>query len=112
MMDRDEVRRIARLAHLEYPRVKDAGGKLVEPEEHLIDDQTLDRLAKDMDQILGYVRQLEELDVSEVEPTSHGVDLPPNMRQDVPEEGADPEALLEGAPARAEHAVSVPKIVE
>lgn len=111
-MDRDEVRRIARLAHLEYPRVRDDRGAWAEPEEHLIDDQTLDRLARDMDQILGYVRQLEEVDVSNVAPTSHGVDLPPNMREDAVEEGADPEALLQGAPARAEDAVSVPKIVE
>ena len=111
-IDEAEVRRIARLAHLEYPRVRDRDGRWVEPEEHLIDDATLKKLAADVTQILEHVKELEQLDVSSVEPTSHGVPLPPLMRPDEAEEGIDPERLLEGAPARAGDAVSVPKIVE
>ena len=102
-IDREEVRRIARLAHLEYPRGS---------EEHLIDDETLAKLAADITQILEHVKELKELDVSNVEPTSHGVPLPPVMRDDAAVEGIDPERLLEGVPSRAGDAVSVPKIVE
>jgi aspartyl-tRNA(Asn)/glutamyl-tRNA(Gln) amidotransferase subunit C len=112
-IDEAEVRRIARLAHLEYPRVRDREGSWVEPDEHLIDDATLRKLAADITQILEHVKALSEVDVSNVEPTSHGVPLPPLFREDEPEtERIDPERLLEGAPARSGGAVSVPKIVE
>ena len=111
-IDEAEVRRIARLAHLEYPRVRDRDGRWVEPDEHLIDDETLRRLAADITQILEHVKELERVDVSSIDPTSHGVPLPPLMRADEPEEGIDPERLLEGVPSRAGDAVSVPKIVE
>lgn len=111
-IDEAEVRRIARLAHLEYPRVKDRTGAWVEPDEHLIDAETLRKLASDINQILEHVKQLEQVDVSNIEPTSHGVPLPPLFRADEAHEGIDPEKLLEGAPARAGEQVSVPKIVE
>jgi aspartyl-tRNA(Asn)/glutamyl-tRNA(Gln) amidotransferase subunit C len=111
-IDEREVRRIARLAHLEYPRIKDRDGRWIESDEHLIDDGTLRKLAADITQILEHVRELESIDVSGVEPTSHGVPLPPLLREDEPRPGIDPEKLLEGAPSRTGDAVSVPKIVE
>jgi aspartyl-tRNA(Asn)/glutamyl-tRNA(Gln) amidotransferase subunit C len=111
-IDGKEVRRIARLAHLEYPRLKDREGRWVEPDDHLIDDATLDKLAADITQILEHVRELESVDVEGIEPTSHGVPLLPRLREDEPHPGTDPEKLLEGAPSRTGDAVSVPKIVE
>ncbi|MEJ7735104.1 MAG: Asp-tRNA(Asn)/Glu-tRNA(Gln) amidotransferase subunit GatC [Polyangiaceae bacterium] len=51
----DEVRAVARLAHLE------------------IGDDELPRLTRDLGQILGYVAQLSELDVSDVPPTLGGL---------------------------------------
>jgi aspartyl-tRNA(Asn)/glutamyl-tRNA(Gln) amidotransferase subunit C len=51
----DEVRAVARLAHLE------------------IGDAELPRLTHDLGQILGYVAQLSELDVSDVPPTLGGL---------------------------------------
>jgi aspartyl-tRNA(Asn)/glutamyl-tRNA(Gln) amidotransferase subunit C len=84
----------------------------VEPDEHLLDGATLKKLAADITQILEHVKELTEVDVSNVEPTSHGVPLPPLLREDEPVQEIDPQRLVEGAPARAGDAVSVPKIVE
>jgi aspartyl-tRNA(Asn)/glutamyl-tRNA(Gln) amidotransferase subunit C len=111
-IDKDEVRRIARLAHLEYPRVQGRDGRFEEPAEHLIEDATLERLAADLNQILDHVRELESLDTANVPPTSHPVPLASRMREDVAGEPRDPEDLLAAAPARVENAISVPRIVE
>jgi aspartyl-tRNA(Asn)/glutamyl-tRNA(Gln) amidotransferase subunit C len=111
-IDRAEARRIARLAHLELPRVRAPDGRWSEPNEPLIDDATLDRIASDMNEILAYVAKLSEVDVSNVPPTNHGVTARPAFRADVVEAGASPDSLLEGVPRRSDHGVLVPKIVE
>jgi aspartyl-tRNA(Asn)/glutamyl-tRNA(Gln) amidotransferase subunit C len=111
-IDKAEVRRIARLAHLEYPRVQDKDGAWVEPPDHLIDDETLDGLAKDLGQILDHVKELDEVKVEGVEPMSHAVQLPTAFRRDDPRESLDIERALGSAPARSGNAILVPKIVE
>ena len=111
-IDKSEVRRIARLASLEYPRVQDREGNWIEPEAHLFDDALLERLAADLSGILDHVRSLDAVDVTGVEPTRHGVPVETRLRKDEPEPWPEPEALLEGVPERVENAISVPRIVE
>jgi aspartyl-tRNA(Asn)/glutamyl-tRNA(Gln) amidotransferase subunit C len=105
-IDREEVRRIARLAHLEHPR---AAG---EPTDHLMSDEVLSDLANDLSQILEHVKELETLDTRDVPPTAHGVPLPPLFREDVPGEPRSTDALLAETPERSGDAVCVPRIVE
>lgn len=112
-ISKEEVRRIARLAHLEYPRVAGKDGVLTEPADHLIDDATLEALARDVGNILDHVRELDALDLTGVEPTSHAVRLAPELRADEPRaEPFESERVLEAAPRRVGEAVSVPRIVE
>jgi aspartyl-tRNA(Asn)/glutamyl-tRNA(Gln) amidotransferase subunit C len=111
-MDREEVRRLARLAQLEYPRVQDAEGRWREPDALLIDDATLDALARELTQILAHVRQLEEVDVEGVEPTAHGVPLPTRLRADEPGEALPTDLALDQAPARLADGFAVPKVLE
>lgn len=111
-IDKDEVRRIARLAHLEYPRIQNKDGAFVEPPEHLLDDAALEQLASDLNTILDHVRELSAVDTQDVPPTSHPVPLRSRMREDVPGEPRDPEVLLAAAAQSIEGAVCVPRIVE
>jgi aspartyl-tRNA(Asn)/glutamyl-tRNA(Gln) amidotransferase subunit C len=111
-IDKEEVRRIARLAHLEYPRVQGKDGAWEEPAEHLIDDATIEKLAQDLGQILDHARLLDEVKVEGVEPMSHAVALPTAFRRDDPRESLDVERALAAAPARSGNAILVPKIVE
>src|SRR5687768_12294765 len=99
-IDKSEVRRIARLAHLEFPRVQNKDGTWSEPSEHLFDDATLEKLAGDISRFLEHMRDLDSVDVSGVEPTSHGVPLPTAFREDVAGHVLETERALEGAPAR------------
>ena len=104
--DRDEVRRFARLAYLELPPSELADA------DALIDDARLDRLAHDLGRILDYVDQLGELDLDGVPPTSHGVPLPPLLRDDEVRPGLPTERALAGAPEIAGEAFCVPKVIE
>ena len=62
--------------------------------------------------ILAYVDKLRRLDVSGIEPTSHGQPVYNVLREDVPEPGLDPERVLANAPARLRDTFKVPRIVE
>ena len=92
----DEVRRIAVLARL----------RLSPEEEQVFQGQ--------LSAILDYVAQLEELDVSGVEPMTHALaagDLPP-LREDVVRPSLPPDEALANAPAREGTCFKVPRIIE
>jgi aspartyl-tRNA(Asn)/glutamyl-tRNA(Gln) amidotransferase subunit C len=91
----EEVRRIAALARL----------RLSPGEE--------ERLAGELSAILDYVRQLEELDVSGIEPMTHALaagETP--FREDQVLPGLPPDEALANAPARAGNCFLVPRIIE
>jgi len=88
------VRKVARLA------------RIAEPEERLAS------LAQELNGIIAWIEQLNEVDVEGVEPmtSAEAVALP--MREDVVTEGGDPEKVLANAPKRAGTFYVVPKVVE
>lgn len=63
-------------------------------------------------QVLGYIEQLKELDVSEVEPMSHAIPLVNVTRPDAIRPGLSQEDALRNAPSAANGLFMVPKIVE
>jgi aspartyl-tRNA(Asn)/glutamyl-tRNA(Gln) amidotransferase subunit C len=91
---KDEVRRVARLAQLE------------------LDDAELDKLTGELDAILGYVRALERVDVSAVEPTAHVVLDRLPLRHDEPAPSLDRAAVLAAAPRADAGGFAVPAYVE
>ena len=110
-IDRDEVLKVARLAYLELPRVMQDGA-WVEPNERLIDDAAADKLVTDLAGILGYVSQLDDLDLDGVKPTSHGVPLPTRYRPDTRGDSLPTERALQDAPSRVGDGFAVPKVIE
>ena len=93
-VDADMVRRIARLARL----------KLAEGE--------AEALEKELSGILDWVRQLDELDVSGIEPMTSVVEMTLKKRADVVTDGNIADEILANAPARQDHLLVVPKVVE
>ncbi len=108
----EEVRRIARLSNLEYPQIQDEAGIWVEPPDPLLSDTQCHKLAVELGKVLEHVERLQEVDISGVEPSSHGVPLPTRFRTDEPQEPIESERVLSGAPLRVGNAFSVPKIIE
>jgi len=84
--------------------VKLARIELTPEEEH--------RLAPQLGEVLQYVEKLNELDVSDVEPTAHATPLSNVMREDEPRESLSQEEALRNAPKTANGLFVVPKIVE
>lgn len=70
------------------------------------------RLGSQLGDILGYVKKLEELDVSNVEPMAHAVPLHNVMRADQVQPSITNEEALANAPKKANGLFVVPKIVE
>ncbi|HPR83619.1 MAG TPA: Asp-tRNA(Asn)/Glu-tRNA(Gln) amidotransferase subunit GatC [Pontiellaceae bacterium] len=65
-----------------------------------------------LDQVLTYVEQLGELDVSAVEPTAHAMPLVNVLRDDTPRASLDPKTVIANAPAARDGQILVPKIME
>ncbi len=86
---RDEARRIAALAHLEF------------------DDAGLDRMAAEMTTILGYIDQLRDADVA-----SPAIGDATPMRDDEARPGIPRELVDANAPAFENGFFVVPKVIE
>ena len=70
------------------------------------------RLGEQLQQILSYIEKLNELDVSQVEPTAHATPLTNVTRPDVVKPSLPTEEALRNAPACANNLFLAPKIVE
>ena len=92
MISRQEVEHVARLARLHF------------------DEDELARLQPELAQIIDYVRQLAELDLSGLEPTSHAVPLKNVLRPDEPVPGLTLEEAVGNGPDVERGQFVVPRI--
>jgi aspartyl-tRNA(Asn)/glutamyl-tRNA(Gln) amidotransferase subunit C len=63
-----------------------------------LDPSAKEKLQTDMEAILGYIEQLNELDVSKIEPTAHAAPLTNIWREDVSGQSFPREKMLSNAP--------------
>ncbi|HEY7255532.1 MAG TPA: Asp-tRNA(Asn)/Glu-tRNA(Gln) amidotransferase subunit GatC [Solirubrobacterales bacterium] len=90
MIDREQVLHVARLARLR------------------LSDEEVERMAGELSGILEHVDRIGELDLDDVEPTSHVVDLENVLRPDRPRPSWPKDVVLEQAPDPADGAFRVP----
>ena len=90
VIDRDQVLHVARLARLR------------------LSEEEVERMTGELSGILEHVDRIAELDLDDVEPTSHVVDLENVLRPDVPRPSWPKEVVLEQAPDAADGAFRVP----
>lgn len=88
-----DVRHVAKLARLS-----------------LKDDEVV-RMTDQLGSILSYIQKLSELDVENVEPMAHPLDLTNALREDVETDGMDTELALRNAPASDPPYFEVPKVL-
>jgi aspartyl-tRNA(Asn)/glutamyl-tRNA(Gln) amidotransferase subunit C len=93
-LDPVTVRRIAALARI---RVEDA---------------EVETLQHELNGILGWIEQLNEVNVEGVEPLTGGARMAMKMRDDVVTDGGYPDKVLGNAPDRIGGFYAVPKVVE
>jgi len=78
-----------------------------------ITDDEATALQKDLDQILGYIDQLGEVDVEGVEPTYQVHQLETVVRADeIKDYGVSQAELLKNAPEKVDNLIIVPKVIE
>ena len=88
------VRRVAELAKLSITDAEEA------------------RLSAEMEEILRFARQIQQLDVAEVPQTQHIADRRNGMRADEVRPGMLQEEVLAAAPSRVDVYIPVPRTVE
>lgn len=89
----DEVREIATLARLR------------------LDDTEIERMAHELDGILGYIETIQQLDVGDAEPMTHAVPFDCPTRDDVVGDMLAVDEALKNAPKREASFFQVPRII-
>ncbi len=77
-----------------------------------LDEETKQRLVREMAEILSYIEQLNELDTSDVEPMMHVLPMTNVYREDVVGESLPREKALLNAPRHDDEYFLVPKILD
>ncbi|MEX0591165.1 MAG: Asp-tRNA(Asn)/Glu-tRNA(Gln) amidotransferase subunit GatC [Xanthobacteraceae bacterium] len=93
-VDAATVRRIAHLARI------------------AVREGEIEHLRGEINAILGWVEQLQEVNVEGVEPMTSVTPMQLKMRKDEVTDGGDPERVLANAPQTEEGYFVVPKVVE
>jgi aspartyl-tRNA(Asn)/glutamyl-tRNA(Gln) amidotransferase subunit C len=93
-VDQATVRRVARLA-----RIK-------------VEDEDLPQLEAELNSILQWIEQLNEVDVAGVEPLTSMVTVKMKMRRDQVTDGNYPDDVVRNAPVQEDCLFVVPKVVE
>ena len=93
-LDDATVRRIARLARIH------------------VEDADVARLQGELNGILGWIEQLQEVDVDSVKPLAGAAAMALRLREDRVTDGGAPEQVLANAPDRVGAFFAVPKVVE
>ncbi|ALF52209.1 asparaginyl/glutamyl-tRNA amidotransferase subunit C [Nostoc sp. MBR 210] len=93
MIDRDQVHKVALLARLELTPAEE------------------EQFTTQLGNILEYVEQLSELDVSDVLPTTRAIDVSNVTREDELQPYPDRDAILDSAPEQEGDYFKVPKIL-
>jgi len=91
---------------------KDTAAKVAKLARIKVEESELDALAGEFNAILGFVEQLNEVDVDDVEPMVSVEPMRLKRREDVVTDGGMPEKVLSNAPDAREGFFAVPKVVE
>ncbi|WP_027964079.1 Asp-tRNA(Asn)/Glu-tRNA(Gln) amidotransferase subunit GatC [Halalkalibacillus halophilus] len=91
---KDDVKHVAKLARLEFS------------------EEELERYTDQLSSILNFSEQLNELDTTDVEPTTHVLDMKNVMRKDEAKEWIKKEDALNNAPDQLDGQFRVPSILD
>ena len=93
-ISREEVLKIAKLSKLE------------------LSEKELEKYMVDLSNIVDFANQLSNIDVDDVKPTAHILDIQNVFREDEVKPSCSREEILKNAPSAQGGCVSVPKVVE
>lgn len=94
MISREELLKLAALARLQ------------------LDEAEIERFQKDIAEMLAYVKTLEEIDTSGIEPQLQALISGNVLREDVVQPSLPVDEALKNAPDRIDNYLKVPKVVD
>lgn len=77
-----------------------------------LDEEEAQRMSGELNAILGFVEQLDEVDVTDVEPMTSVMPMALRMREDIVTDGNKARDIIANAPVTEEGFFLVPKVVE
>ncbi|MDD5618519.1 MAG: Asp-tRNA(Asn)/Glu-tRNA(Gln) amidotransferase subunit GatC [Candidatus Omnitrophica bacterium] len=93
-ISKDTVKYVANLARLE------------------LSQEELGKFSIQLNDILQYIEQLKEVDISKIPPTAHVLDIKNVKRKDAPRTSLPPEETFKNAPQKEGRFFKVPKVIE
>ncbi len=93
-VDAATVKRVARLARIALP------------------EDDVPKMQHELNAMLGFVEQLDELDVTGVEPMTSVMPMAMKKRADLVTDGEIADVIIANAPASEDHYFMVPKVIE
>jgi len=93
-ISKEDVQKVATLARIQFK------------------EADLDRFSIQLDAIVKYVEQLNELNTEKVEPTAHALPVHNVMREDKVTHSKPSEQVFKNAPQHEEHFFKVPQVIE
>ncbi|MCC2250468.1 MAG: Asp-tRNA(Asn)/Glu-tRNA(Gln) amidotransferase subunit GatC [Bacillota bacterium] len=93
-ISKDQVKHVAHLARLE------------------VSEEEVEMFTEQLSSIITYAEQLNELDTSDVEPTTHVLDIKNVLRKDEPKKWITQEEAMKNAPDQQDGQYRVPSILE
>ena len=91
---------------------KDTAAKVAKLARIRVEDDALPALAQEFNDILGFIEQLQEVDVDGVEPMTSVTPMRLRRREDKVTDGGMADTILSNAPDAREGFFAVPKVVE
>jgi aspartyl-tRNA(Asn)/glutamyl-tRNA(Gln) amidotransferase subunit C len=76
-----------------------------------LDEESIEKFAGQIDEILGYIEKLNRVDTKSIKPTSHAIFLTNAFREDQEREHIERELALANAPEKEDGSFIVPKVV-
>jgi aspartyl-tRNA(Asn)/glutamyl-tRNA(Gln) amidotransferase subunit C len=93
-ISKDQVKHVAHLARL------------------AVTDEEAELLTEQLDKIIGFAEELNELDTDNVEPTTHVLELKNILREDEVRNSVSVDEAMKNAPAQKDGQFKVPNILE
>lgn len=90
----DQVRHVAKLARLS------------------LSESQIQNMAQQLSRVLTHIQQISELDLKDVQPMAHALDLSNQLRDDVPGPTLTVDQVLANAPDKMPPFFQVPKVID
>ncbi|PYZ92257.1 Asp-tRNA(Asn)/Glu-tRNA(Gln) amidotransferase GatCAB subunit C [Salipaludibacillus keqinensis] len=91
---KNQVKHVAHLARLNF------------------NEEEIEKFAYELDEIIGFAEQLNEIETSNIEPTSHVLDVRNVLREDEKKESLSSEDAMKNAPDQKDGQFKVPSVLD